>query len=360
LGEFQAKLSRLRGWLEAEKLKGVCLGRRASFAWLFGGASNTVRQDVEGGQAWALVSKDGVKVVTNAIEAPRVLREEIEGFGADLESAPWQSGPAALAAKACDVSDNGDFGLPARYAELSRLRALLLPGEIERLRLGGKLCAEAMLEGVSRLKKGASEFGIASELSRSLWSRGVLPAVLLVGGDERQISFRHAIPTALPVHRHAMLVICGNYKGLILSLTRLISFGEAPEGLVKKQLACLQVEAAMWKASQPGARSGEVFAAAKAEYAAQGFPGEELKHHQGGAAGYEPREWLGGVHDELIVENSPLAWNPSIMGAKSEDTILCGASGHEILTTSPGWPSLKITHAGAAFERPGFLNLEAK
>jgi antitoxin VapB len=210
------------------------------------------------------------------------------------------------------------------------------------------------------MKKGMSEEQLAGEMSKSLWSRGVLPAVLLVGGDERQIAYRHAIPTALPVHRHAMLVACGNYKGLILSLTRMIAFSEPPESLLKKQQACIRVEAAMWAASRPGARSGEVFNAAKAAYAAEGFPAEELKHHQGGAAGYEPREWLGGVHDELIVENTPLAWNPSISGGKSEDTILCGSAAHEILTAPALWPSIKTEFQGKPFERPGFLLIKEK
>ncbi|MDT8304742.1 MAG: hypothetical protein RRC07_02300 [Anaerolineae bacterium] len=31
------------------------------------------------------------------------------------------------------------------------------------------------------------------------------------------------------------------------------------------------------------------------------------------------------------------AWNPSIAGTKSEDTILAGESGNEILTAMDGW-----------------------
>lgn len=353
--EHELKLGRLRAWLAKSGLKGVCLGRRASFAWLFAGASNAVRQDVEQGQAWALVTQDALTVLTNAIEAPRLRRELPPGIQPKLVELPWQSTEMAGAASAlCDCSDNGDFGLPTRYAELAALRSDMCSDEMARWREGGKLCGQAMEEAVRSFRPGMSEMAMAGELSRSLWRREVLPAVLLVGGDQRQFDYRHAIPTPLPVEQHAMLVVCGNYRGLILSLTRIIAFGPPPAELAARQEACLHVEAAMWAASKPGASYGEVFAAARQEYARQGFPTEELRHHQGGSAGYEPRERLGGVHDlDRMAEGTPLAWNPSIQGAKSEDTVLCAADGdHEVLTLTPAWPIQSIVHEGRAFSRP--------
>jgi antitoxin VapB len=215
-----------------------------------------------------------------------------------------------------------------------------------------------MIEATRGLRKGVTEEGIAGELSRSLWSRGVLPAVLLVAGDDRQLSYRHPIPTGLPIQKHAMIVVCGNYKGLILSLTRHISFGPAPVELQKKQESSIRVEMAMWKSSIPGASSDAVFEAAKKAYAAEGYPSEELKHHQGGAAGYDPRDWLGGVDNRSILAGEALAWNPSISGAKSEDTILCAEDGrHEILTDTPGWPNVTVNLDGTSYQRPGFLVL---
>ena len=42
-----------------------------------------------------------------------------------------------------------------------------------------------------------------------------------------------------------------------------------------------------------------------------------------------------------VVENQAFAWNPSITGAKSEDTVLCTPGGVEVLTAhSQEWPSV--------------------
>jgi antitoxin VapB len=88
---------------------------------------------------------------------------------------------------------------------------------------------------------------------------------------------------------------------------------------------------------------GDIFSKAAATYAATGFPDEWQKHHQGGTAGYEPREYLAvpGSTDRVIVGQA-YAWNPSITGYKSEDTILVGETQNQILTEIPNWPGMII------------------
>ena len=66
-------------------------------------------------------------------------------------------------------------------------------------------------------------------------------------------------------------------------------------------------------------------------------------HHQGGLTGYEPREFLAiPGSQEMVVEGQAFAWNPSIAGAKVEDTILVGAAGNEIITLTPSLPATTI------------------
>jgi hypothetical protein len=88
------------------------------------------------------------------------------------------------------------------------------------------------------------------------------------------------------------------------------------------------------------------------EYIRAGYPDEWRLHHQGGAAGYEPREYFAFPEStDLVTPGQVYAWNPSITGSKSEDTILVGEKGNEILTEIPGWPKMVVD----SMERPAIL-----
>jgi antitoxin VapB len=58
---------------------------------------------------------------------------------------------------------------------------------------------------------------------------------------------------------------------------------------------------------------------------------------------------------EPVAIGQVYAWNPSITGAKSEDTILVGPSSNEVLTAMPDWPMLKVEVNGLNIERPAIL-----
>lgn len=71
------------------------------------------------------------------------------------------------------------------------------------------------------------------------------------------------------------------------------------------------------------------------------------------------REFLGlpGSTD-LVSVGQAYAWNPTIAGAKIEDTILVGPQGNEILTTMPNWPVISIKIPEQGIEIPCPLALE--
>jgi antitoxin VapB len=101
------------------------------------------------------------------------------------------------------------------------------------------------------------------------------------------------------------------------------------------------VNAALLNATHVGATSAELFKVAQDAYAAQGFPGEERFHHQGGATGYGEREWVATPEGtEVVVNNQAFAWNPSIRGGKVEDTVLLSGGAIENLTATPELPVL--------------------
>ncbi|MCU0486425.1 MAG: hypothetical protein MUC85_10000, partial [Anaerolineales bacterium] len=75
--------------------------------------------------------------------------------------------------------------------------------------------------------------------------------------------------------------------------------------------------------------------------------------------GYEPREVLAApASKNVITLGQVLAWNPTIAGAKVEDTILVGPHSNEILTRTSLWPVAAIQVPGLPGEVPCALALE--
>jgi Xaa-Pro aminopeptidase len=183
-------------------------------------------------------------------------------------------------------------------------------------------------------------------------------AVLLVAADDRAFGYRHPIPTDRGVARYVMGVVVGRRWGLHASCTRCVHFGALPGELATRHRAVATVDATMLYGTRPGATSGEVFVAAMAAYADAGYPDEWRRHHQGGATGYQSRTWRampGGR--ETVSADQAFAWNPSIAGTKSEDTVLCTEAGPEVLTASPEWPVTPVALEGNAIPRPDILVL---
>ena len=80
--------------------------------------------------------------------------------------------------------------------------------------------------------------------------------------------------------------------------------------------------------------------------------------HQGGSGGYEPREFVATpTSTEKVTVGQAYAWNPSITGAKSEDTILVGSERNEVMTEISGWPMLSIDIDGQSIQRPAILEI---
>ncbi|MGZ3950890.1 MAG: M24 family metallopeptidase, partial [Flavisolibacter sp.] len=124
-------------------------------------------------------------------------------------------------------------------------------------------------------------------------------------------------------------------------------------------LSVARIDAAMISATRPGRSLGEIFQTTMKEYALSGYPDEWRLHHQGGPAGYEPREYIArpGASEKVLL-GQVYAWNPSITGTKSEDTILVTETGNEILTSISGWPVISVDVYGDSLERPAILILD--
>jgi Xaa-Pro aminopeptidase len=347
VSEHERKIEIIRTWMVTHKVEGLYLQTAGSFAWATCGASSYINTASTYGLASLLITPEHKYLITTNIEAPRLEKEEqLASQGWESQLTPWYETPTTVA----DLSRGLLLASDAPFtnaldlsADLARLRANLIPEEGERFRELGKLCAKAMQAAIQAVRPGQTEYELASHLAAEAERQGVQPIVNLIATDERIYSYRHPLPTAKKLDKYAMLILCGRKYGLVCSLTRLVHFGPIPDELKLKQEACARVDATFINSTKPGQTLGDIFARAAAAYAAAGYPDEWQKHHQGGTSGYEPREYLAvpGSADQVSVGQA-YAWNPSITGYKSEDTILVGKSHNEILTEIPGWPAVVI------------------
>ena len=362
--ETTVKLQRVGQWLEKNGFDAALLGRRASFAWVTNGRDNHVPGDTQEGVAAMLVTPESRLCVTSEIEAPRMREEELAGTGIEVVAVPWHDRKAAtiklieLVAGRKVAADADPLGLglrplPAHFAEL---RWSLTEDEVTRYREGARRVARAMEEACMSLKFGDSEHEIAGLLDYHVRRQGCTPTVTLVAADDRVGRFRHPIPTKKAVEHYAMLVSCAAYKGLIACATRFVCFRPMTE-LEDRVQSLAHVDAAVNLSTRPGRTLGELFTVLQRAYADQGFDGEWRHHHQGGPTGYLNRELIAYPGSDVKVRPSQaFAWNPSVPGAKSEDTILCTPDGVELLTaTSEEWPTITGRFQDQELARPGIL-----
>ena len=190
------------------------------------------------------------------------------------------------------------------------------------------------------MRPGQTEYEIAALLAYETERRGIQCIVNLIATDERIFAFRHPLPTGKKLERYAMLVQCGRQRGLVCSCTRLVHFGRLPDDVRRKSEAVAHIDAVFIASTRPGRTLGDVFERARAAYAETGYRQRVAAASPGragrlrGARRYR-RARPGGYG---CGRDRPMPWNPSITGAKCEDTILVGEDGNEVLTEIPGWP----------------------
>jgi Xaa-Pro aminopeptidase len=360
--EFAMKAERVRGWLAESGLRGALLGSPAWFAWITGGGRNHVAVGTERGVGAVLVTADAAYLLADNIERARLEEEELNGLPLEAREFPWWSGGlASEATKVVPAAELAtDLPLPGAYslgvAEALRLRNPLLPEEVERYRALGRDAAVVLTHVAFHCRPALSEHQLAGMLAGGLSDFGITPNVVLVAADERAFTRRHPLPTARRLERYAMLVIGGRREGLHLSATRLVHFGPISEELRQRHLACARVDAAFLAATRPGAEIAEVFRAGQAAYAGEGWPDEWQHHHQGGPTGYAGRDLRAAPECAGVVRpGQAFAWNPSIAGTKSEDTVLVTDAGLEVLSETPDLPSVSVETPDGTFFRPAIL-----
>lgn len=337
------KEKRLKAFCKALGCDGLLLRRRSNIAWITDGADVHCDTAQATGVASALWTPKQHQVLTNTIEAPRLQEEEFPA-GWTFEVTPWWEGRKEAPHNfATDWPDPNRRPKKARPGlddsdAITALRLPLTPHEVERVRALGHDVAETMQQFLQTVKPGVTEHEIAGTFAAALRRQAIHAPVLLVAADDRIAKFRHPIPTKLRLERTLMLVVCAQRHGLIVAATRIVHFGKLPAQLKRKHAAVCAIDASMIAATKVGAKWSEVLAAGIRTYRDEGFGTEWRLHHQGGPIGYECRDFLVTPSTPgTIAEGQLAAWNPSISGTKSEDTVLAGG---EVVTAMANWPLL--------------------
>ncbi len=361
--EVREKEGRVRDFMRKTGLKGILLKKQANFSWITGGSINMVPVITELGFTSILITEHEKFLIADRIEALRNMEEEgLQNLGYVLLDYEWfEYREQELVKKivpetekvGCDVPA---YGLRNVGEAIKKLRFSLTPGEIERYLWLGERVSQAIESVLLDLKPGQTEAEVTGELARLLWKDRIDPVGYQAAADERAYRYRHPIPTERKIKQYLMLCVMARKWGLMTTITRLAHFGKIPEKLRQQYRDNVYIECAMLAHTRPGVKVAEIFQKTCNLYEELGYHNEWKLHHQGGAMGYDVRDYIAhGASEEVVQEKQAFCWNPSISGTKSEDGFIVHQDGFHFITHPVLFPSLRIELEGSVFERPDIL-----
>ena len=316
----------------------------------------------EFGASSLLITEQEKFVLTNNIEAPRMILEEgLEKQGFLFKVFPWHDDQEQLVIKELMSEKPLGSDIPFLEAkvmteEIARLRYSLTPEEIERYHWLGEKVSYSLEKTLMETKQGQKESEVVGRLCNELWRDRIDPVTLMAAADDRLNLFRHPIPSEKKIDRMIMVSVNARKWGLIVSLTRFVHFGKVSKDLREKYEANVFIDCTLMAGTRPGIPAREVLDRGIKAYEKKGFSEEWKLHHQGGSIGYTGRDYrVNFKTPDIIQENQAFTWNPSITGTKSEDTILAKSEGPELITKPMIYPTLTMETDGVRFVRPDIL-----
>src|SRR4051794_10115724 len=328
----EERLERLRALVSSKDADAALLSSRANVSWATAGGQHHIVMSTETGVAGLLVTRDQAWLVAPSIETARLAAEEGPDLGIEGVPFSWweREGMADAVAR---LSSGGRVLADAELApDLRAMRSVLGASDQDRLMALGGVAERAVNDALADIEPGQTEHALAASLVGRLV--GVRAPVVLVAADDRLTRYRHPLPSGSAIRRRVMLVLVAEAWGLHVAVTRFREFEDPTADLARRTQAVAGVHRAMIDATTVGATLGDVFAAAQAAYAEAGVPDEWQDHHQGGTIAYQGREVVAVPGDATRIEpGMAFAWNPSIAGAKAEDTFVLTADGQRRFVT---------------------------
>ncbi|MFB6103623.1 MAG: M24 family metallopeptidase [Halobacteriaceae archaeon] len=351
--------ARLDAVLADRDLDSIWVLDPVNVAWLLG-ADTVVDSSSQTGVAAVGYDGEAVTAVVPSNDADRLRTEELPDT-VTVEPFDWTAGVVEGVLPDLTVGARGaDVPLPGfEPVEATAFTHPLVEADLATYREVGAATAAAV-EGAARSADATStEREVAADLRARLARRDVTATVVLVGGAARAQRYRHPTPQDTTLGGYAVVSVTGRRNGLHASCTRTVTF-DAPGWLRERHATACRIEAeavaATERVAAAGGSAAEVFAAIRDAYASVGWPDEWRAHHQGGATGYAGRAWVATPDADMGVE-VPMgyAYNPTVAGAKSEDTHLLTADEREVLTATGDWPTIAVDAGDVVLERPAVL-----
>ena len=362
---FKEKIRNLRNYLSSRGADALLISRCDNFSWItFGARSHITLDTKESGVASVLITKDNVYLFTDNIERLRLEKEELEPEILDeleIIEYRWFDGEYQALKPFIDgkriLSDTGTYGSKNVKSEIDPFRFVLTEYEIENYRELGRMCDAIMNDEMRKLTPEMTELEVQGIFYNRLSREGIEPILTIVFGEESAQLYRHNLSRNVKLGNKVFVSLCARKKGLVVSITRSILFEKNTEFIQQHKDNCY-VDAVAIANSVPGKKLSEVFRDIKNAYSEVGKPDEWQLHHQGGLAGYNSREMKASEDsDYLLRAGNALAWNPTITGTKSEDTVVIGEKNFEILSypENSQWPALVFEINGKKVRRPDIL-----
>jgi Xaa-Pro dipeptidase len=359
--ELEEKQRRVERALSEHNLDAILISRNENVAWATAGLVDMrVGVQRETGAGSLLLTREGRKYyLTTENEAERFATEEFERLEYEPLLQPWYANDVEGAIRKVVGNEPiaADVPFGARpVISLQPYRFELTDSEADRYRWLGKNVAEATTEVLLAVQPGMRETEMQAMLAEQLIRRGILPTVFLCAADDRILRYRHAVPRNAILQRFAMIGLCARRWGLTVSITRFVHFGRMAADLRDRFESMCQVYARLLFATHEGVSSNQLFRVAEQAYVEEGYAGAEKLHHQGGATGYNEREWVARPGaSEQVLRQQAFAWNPNLQGAKVEDTVLHCCGSIEVLTKTPQLPVLEAAVQGLTYQAAGVL-----
>lgn len=346
------KVDCIRHMLKKQGYDALEIQSQANFSFVTGGRG-FIGLASTAACASLFITPEKVVLVSENIESDRLYTEQLDRNPIiEKRAYPWDV-PQKRHEIVNELTKNLKLATEQEVAtELFNLRTIMTPYDTQQLERLSLETAKILESICKELVPGITDYGLAGEISKALWAHNIEPITLLIGFDERALAYRHPVMHGAVLKNYALVGVCARRNGLIVSISRDVLI-EADPVMIDKHVKCAHVHATFMDGLQIGRSLGRVYQEAVAVYAEQGYPQEETLHHQGGLTGFVPRELKAVARSQHVIrENEVYAFNPTLQGAKVEDTVLVTGQGLKNLTHTGTYCYLDVEVNNTTYTTP--------